>query len=152
MRQLTLVLLFLTAPLLAGCEAVAVAVIAGVGGYFAYSTNEVAEDYLVDFDEMWAAAERSLDLLHYSEDRKVTQGANDGKVEVDDLWLKIERHPNGVVRVRARVGTFVTTGHKRRGRVLLESIEKDLGVKPIVSLEEFEPETPPVQGPQPATE
>ena len=151
MRHLTLVVLFLASPLLAGCEAVAVAVVASVGGFFAYSTNEIAEDYLVDFDAMWAAAERSLDLLHYSEDRNVTQGANDGTVEVDDLWLKIERHPNGIVRVRARVGTFVTRGHKRRARVLLESIEKDLGVEPVVALEELEPQLP-VQGPPPASD
>ncbi len=149
MRHSIPILLLIASPLLAGCEAIVIAAVAGVGGYFAYSENEHSRDYLVDFDEAWDAASRSLDALDYPAERTLTSAANDSTVEVDELWLKMERHPKGVVRIRIRVGTFVSSGHKRRAVVLFDMIEQELDISPIVPLEQVDP--PPAQvGPQPA--
>ena len=150
MRHLVPVLLLIASPFLAGCEVVVIAAVAGVGGYFAYSENEHSRDYLVEFDDAWEALGTSLDALDYPEERTLTTAATDSTVEVNDLWVKMERHPQGVVRLRVRIGTFVGKGHKRRSTVLFDMIEKELDVSPIVQREPT-PEMATV-GPHPAQE
>jgi hypothetical protein len=107
-------------PLLSGCVAVAAAAVVGVG-VVQYSRNEVLQDYPADLEDTHAAALEALRRLEH-EPEKDTLSPTESSIESGDLLLAAERHPDGVTRVRVRIGTFHSRDHERRAELVLQEI------------------------------
>jgi hypothetical protein len=106
--------------LLPGCVAVAAAGVVGVG-VVQYTRNEVLQDYPAELEETHAAALEALRRLEL-EPEADTLAATQGSITAGDLILAAERHPEGVTRVRIRIGTFHTRDHERRAELVLQEI------------------------------
>jgi hypothetical protein len=107
-------------PLLPGCVAVAAAGVVGVG-VVQYTRNEVLQDSAAELEETHAAALEALRRLEL-EPEADTLAATQGSITAGDLILAAERHPDGVTRVRIRIGTFHTRDHERRAELVLQEI------------------------------
>lgn len=111
-------------PWLSGCVAAAAAGVAGVG-FVQYQRNEIERDYATDFEVTWQATLEALGRLGYPEP-SVTREATEGRLDLEGLALRVDRHPEGFTRVRVRVGTFHTRDHERRAELVLEEIARTL--------------------------
>lgn len=107
-------------PLLSGCIAVAAAGVVGVG-VVQYTRNEVLQDYAAELEETHAAALEALRRLELAPEAD-TLSATEGSITAGDLLLVTERCPEGVTRVRVRIGTFHTRDHERRAELVLQEI------------------------------
>jgi hypothetical protein len=118
-------------PLLAAlgsCAAVAVAAVAGVAAYgvVSYSKNEASMDYHGNLDVVFAATLAAMHEQGFAVNREQKPGATEGRIESGDATVWVERHEGSFTRVRVRIGTFDTDDHRRRSRLLLERIRKEL--------------------------
>jgi len=109
------------APALSSCAAAVVAAGAAVG-YVQYDRNEAWRDFEASPDDVWKASLAAVHATGLAVPAGVQLGSTEGEIEVDDLHLRVERHPGDFVRVRVRYGTFDTEDHRRRARLLLEDI------------------------------
>ncbi len=127
MRQLCLLAILCVVPLTSGCLAVAgLTVGAGVVGLVYYDQNKAQQDFSASFDKTWKATLAALRELQYAVPKEIEHAADSGDIEIDDLRIRVARHPNDKTRVRVRIGTFNTEEHRRRAGLILEHIEKEL--------------------------
>jgi len=114
---------------LSGCL-VAAAAAGAAYGYIKYENNEAIRDFEAPLEGVWDAALDALEDRGYvipgGVGRDLTDVQDDAEVEGDDYWLRVERHPGGISRVRVRIGTFETEENKRRAGLLIEAIEQRL--------------------------
>ncbi len=125
MPRKTLLILLLLGPLSSGCVAVLVGATAAYG-YVQYEENEAWRDYEAGFMTTWRATIDGLEELGYVVPRGTEPEPTEGRIETDDVLVKVERHPGNVTRVRVRVGTFDTADHRRRAGLILEEISSEL--------------------------
>lgn len=111
---------------LPGCLLAAVAVGAGAAGAVLYTANGAQADYRADLDTTWRAAIRALQAYGYPIADDAPHGQTDGVLDVDDARVHVASHAGGITRVEVRIGTFHTDDHKRRAKLILESIGKEL--------------------------
>lgn len=54
----------------------------------------------------------------------------------EDLWVRVEEHPEGFICVAVRVGTFETDDHRRKAGLFLNEVARRLGEEPYESAEQ----------------
>lgn len=123
-RSVLALCLLLATPFLTGCVAVAAAGVVGVG-LVQYQRNEVAKDFPTGLQATWqaclqAASEQGIEADEA--DLRTTEGELLG----EDVFVRVEVHPEGFTRVRIRFGTFLTADHRRRAELLMQAIERAL--------------------------
>ncbi len=115
-------ILLLLAPGLCGCVAVAAASVAGLG-FVQFQRNQAEQDFFVSFGSAWNAALDALRRFGLTCPRTERTGAQ-GTIQQDDLFVQVQRHPEGFTRVSVRVGTFDTGEHRRRAQVVMDEIQR----------------------------
>jgi len=115
-----LLLLLLVAPL-GGCVALAVGA-AAVYGATKYDSNEMSQEYRANLDETWHATVAELGEMGYPVQQGTKPGRTEGKVEINDVVVRVEKLADERTQVRVRVGTFETEDHRRKARLLLQGI------------------------------
>jgi len=125
MRSLILALVLLVAS---SCAAVVVAgAAAGAGfGYYKYQQNELHQDYRADIETTLAATRSALRSSGLAEARVTEQTSTEARLEAQDVLAIVERYPDGLTRVRVRIGTFQSKDHRRRSLALLDAIGAEL--------------------------
>jgi hypothetical protein len=120
------VLLGIAASLpLAACIAVAAGAAAGYGTH-QYVTNEVTRDYPADLTRTWQATLAAMREQGYPVAEGVPHGPNEGRLEINDAKVVVERTGPTSSRVRARIGTFETDGHRQRATSILDAVSRRL--------------------------
>lgn len=137
MKRLPLFLLPLLLAPTTGCIAVAVAAAAGAVGLVQYDRNKAHRDFEVDFQSAWQAALASAPELGYPpivvNEHTPTEGEFEGG---EDLWVRVEEHPEGFICVAVRVGTFETEDHRRKAGLFLNEVARRLGEESSDSVEQ----------------
>lgn len=113
---------------LPGCIVAAAAVGAAAYGAISYHENEAWLDVQQDLPTVWAASKRALRAQAFPVDDTAMPSTTEGTLRAGDAKVAIERHPGNRTRIRASVGTFDTDDNERRAKLLLEAIQKELGV------------------------
>jgi len=116
-----LLLLLLMAPL-GGCIAAVAVGAAAVYGGTKYDSNEMSQEYRANLDETWHATVAELGEMGYPVQQGTKPGPNEGKVEISDVVVRVEKLADERTQVRVRFGTFDTEDHRRKGRLLLQGI------------------------------
>lgn len=99
---------------------------AAVAGLRAYEANEVRADFRATFPEAWNAVIVALLANGRSVGEPTWYSATEGVVHADGATVIVERHPRGVVRVRARLGAFATEDRRRRAALIVEHVASRL--------------------------
>ena len=125
----------LTLPLLlvptTSCVAVAVAAAAGAVGLIQYDRNRAHRDFEVDFETAWQAAVATATELGYEGQVVKLHTPTEGEFEGgEDLWVRVEEHPEGFICVAVRIGRFDTDDHRRRSGLFLNEVARRLGEDP----------------------
>ena len=128
MRRLGLIAVLSFVPLVSGCLAAAGLTVgaAGVIGYIYYDRNEARRDFQASFDKTWTATLRSLRELGYEVPKDAAHVADFGDLTIENMMIRVARHPGNMTRVSVRVGTFDTADHRREAGLILEKIEQEL--------------------------
>ena len=128
MRQSSLIAILCLVPLTSGCLAAAGLTVgaAGVLGYVYYDKNEAQRDFEANFDKTWKATLEALRSLKYAVPEAPEHSTDLGDVVIDDVVIRVARHPGNMTRVSVRVGTFDSEEHRRRAGLILEKIEAEL--------------------------
>lgn len=117
-------------PVLQGCIAV-VAAVAAVG-YVQYDRNEFEEQIDLPFQTTWEASLAAVEALGYPGERVEDLTSTECTLEVDDLWLRVEKLPFGKSKLRVRVGMFKRENNSRRIQLVVEQVHRELGLEPPV--------------------
>lgn len=125
-RSPLLLLLALT-PFLPGCLFAAATGAASAIGIVSYKENEVYRDFQMDMRTCWKAAVYALENQGYEFDEKPEMRPTDNEVRAGEAWVRVERHAEGHIRVRVRVGTFANQENLRLSKLLLGDIARRLG-------------------------
>ena len=120
------ILLLTLLPLLTGCVAIAVGAAAAYG-IIQYEGNEARRDYEAGLSPTYNACLAELKEMGYPVSTDVKPGPTEGKVEINDVWLRAEKLAEDSTRVRVRFGTFETSDHKRKAELLLKGVATRLG-------------------------
>ncbi len=127
MSKLGSIAILCLVPLCSGCLAMAGAVgAASVVGYVYYEKNEVEQDFAASFEKTWSATLAALRGLGHALPKDLEPELDSGTVQLENLWVRVARHPGDATRVTVRVGTFHTAEHTRRAGLILEAIEDEL--------------------------
>jgi len=118
-------ILALLAPL-TGCLAAAVVAGAGVAGAVLYTENEAQRDFERPYGATLDATVAALQANGYPVSEEIDRGTTEAKIEVDDVVVRVEKHAGDFTRVRVRVGTFRTDDHKRKAKLILEDVARQL--------------------------
>jgi len=129
MRHTLPILVALLSVPLSGCLAVVAAAGAGFG-YHQYEENEVVRDFPATLENAWNAALEAVKGAGHSNPATRWLGPTEGEIEDGDIRVRVEKLPEGVSRVRVRIGTFQTDDHDRRAALLLMDIQSRLGIEP----------------------
>lgn len=122
-----LIVLTLLAPALTGCVVAALGVAAaGAAGVVLYSKNEAVMKYPADLVATWDATMAAMQGMGYQVDATRRPNATEGRIDVDETTVRVEKIPGDLTQVSVRVGTFRTDDNKRRAKLLLEDIQKRL--------------------------
>ena len=62
----------------------------------------------------------------------ITLNATDAVLEVEDVWVRVEKRFGDRSHVRIRVGTFASADNARRARLIAEELHHQLGLDPPV--------------------
>ena len=109
------------------CIAAAVVAAAGAVGVVLYAKNEAYRNYEAPFDKTWQASVAATRAAGYELPAEMKpQSSSEGKFDVRQLKVRVEKHTGGITRVSVRIGTFRTDDHKRKAKLLLEDIGKRL--------------------------
>jgi hypothetical protein len=128
MRSLPLLFVLAISTPLAGCVVAAVAAgAAATYGVVKYTQNEAQQDFRASLDDTWHATIAALRSAGYSVADSAAHSATEGKIEVDDAVVHVERLPGDFTRVSVRIGTFETDESKRKAGLILEDLSKRLG-------------------------
>ena len=95
---------------------------AGVYGAIQYDGNEMSQEYRAGLDETWDATVAELAEMGYTAEQGTKPGPTEGKIEVSDVVVRVEKLADDRTRVRVRFGTFDTEDHRRKARLLLQGI------------------------------
>ena len=129
-RSHLIVLPLLLAPL-ASCVAVAAAAAVGAVGLVQFDRNRAHRDFDVDFETAWTAAVEGAAEMGYLEPVVKEHTPTEGEFEGgEDLWVRVEEHPEGFICVAVRFGTFDTDDHRRRSGLYLNIVARRLGEDP----------------------
>ena len=110
---------------LPGCLlAAAAAAGAAAVGVVSYENNEAWMDYHATLPEAWSAATRAMRNLGYQVPDRPAPTDSEGVIEAEGVKVTVQRQPNEITRVRARVGTFDTDENERRAKLILEEVRK----------------------------
>ncbi len=120
------ILLALTA-LLPGCLFAAATGAAGAIGLVSYQENEVYRDFQMDLPTCWKAAVYALENQGYEFEEEPKMRPTDNEVHAGEAWVRVERHAEGHIRIRVRVGTFANQENLRLSKLLLSDIARRLG-------------------------
>lgn len=123
-RSVLALCLLLATPFLSGCVAVAAAGVVGVG-LVQYQRNEVTKDFAAPLQTTWQACLQAVGeqgIEAYEADLRTTEG----ELEGEEVFVRVEVHPEGFTRVRVRIGTFRTSDHRRRAELLMQGVERAL--------------------------
>jgi len=120
LKNRVLPLLFLVAPL-GGCVAVAVGA-ASVYGAIQYDGNQMSQEYRANLDKTWRATLAELEEMGYTAEQGTKPGPTEGKIEISDVVVRVEKLADERTQVRVRFGTFDTEDHRRKARLLLQGI------------------------------
>ena len=115
-------------PALQGCVAV-VAAVAAIG-YVQYDRNELEQELELPFETTWQGVLAALDELGYPQERLETVGATERTLEVEGVWIRVDKQVGDHSRLRVRVGTFASADNARRARLVTEAIHHQLGLEP----------------------
>jgi hypothetical protein len=113
---------------LTGCVAVAAGAAAGYGAHKVVA-NESTRDYPADLTTTWNATLAAMREQGYPVAEGVPHGPGAGRVEINDAVVVVERTGDASSRVRVRLGTFDTAGHRRRAALLLDAVGRRLGAR-----------------------
>lgn len=102
------------------------AVGAAAYGVLSYHENEVWMDFHAEAPQVWEAALASLKEHGYTPAADARLGSADGTIRAGNATVRIERHPQGVTRAKASVGTFDTAENRRLGALILEDTKRRL--------------------------
>ena len=123
LRRFTiLATLVLVAP---GCVTAAVALVSAYG-VIKYKENEALRDFDADVDKTWDVTLSSMRELGYPVQEGAPRGSAEGEIDINDAWVRVQKHGPGVTRVRVKIGTFDTYDHRVRAELLLDTIAKQL--------------------------
>ena len=89
-----------------------------------YHRNEVSREYRANLDETWQATLAELGEMGYPVQQGTRPGPTEGKVEIDDVVVRVEKLDDERTQVRVRFGTFDTKDHRRKARLLLQGIAR----------------------------
>jgi hypothetical protein len=108
-----------------GCLLVGAAAVAGATyGTVKYVENEAYRDFHSPVEPTWKATLEALRENGYAVgDMPAPQGA-EGRIEIGDAKVVVERNPGDFTRVRVRIGAFDDEDHRRRAGLILESVGK----------------------------
>lgn len=128
MRKLGLIAILSLVSLTSGCLAAAGVTVgaAGVLGYVYYDKNEAQRDFHSTFEKTWAATLRALRDLKYTVPKDPEHLEDFGELTIDNLTVRVARHPGNSTRVSIRIGTFDTENHRRSAGLIIEKIEAGL--------------------------
>lgn len=129
MKRAWLLALPLSLAPVAGCVAVAAAA-AGTVGFVQYDRNQAHRDFDVELEQAWQAATAAAPELGYPPIAVKTHTPSEGEFEVEDLWVRVEQHPDGYACVAVRIGTFDNDQHRRRAALFLNEVAIRLGEEP----------------------
>ena len=114
-------------PSCVGAAALGVAV-AGAAGAVLYSQNEAVMKYALELEPTWDATMATLTEYGYAVDASRRPNKTEGRIDVDDVVVRVLAIPGDLTQVSIRIGTFRTDDHKRKAKLMLESIKKRLGL------------------------
>jgi len=130
MKRTWLLFLPLFVPV-TGCAVVAVAAAAGAIGLVQYDRNKAHRDFEVPFEEAYQASVAVAADLGYPDVVVKLHTPTEGEfASGEDLWVRVEDHPDGFICVAVRVGNFDTEDHRRRSGLFLNEVAKQLGEDP----------------------
>lgn len=109
---------------MSSCIVAAVAAGAAAYGAISYHENEAWMDFHTELQPVWQAALESLQEHGYAPLPGQQPGPTGGEIRAGDAYAKVERHPGGFTRVRARVGNFDTADNRRLAGLILEGIKR----------------------------
>ena len=131
MKRSTLLLLPLLLAPATSCVAVAAAAAVGAVGLVQFDRNRAHRDFDVTFEDAWRAAIDSAAAMGYIEPVVKAHTPTEGEFEGgEDLWVRVEEHPEGFICVAVRFGTFDTDDHRRRSGLYLNQVAELLGEAP----------------------
>ena len=114
----------------ANSSCVAVVAAGAAYGLVKYDKNEASQEFETSIESAWSASIEALEATGYVVEptvaRSLASEADSAKVDGEGYWLRVEKHIEGLVRVRVRIGTFESTEHKRKSALLLEAIQERL--------------------------
>jgi hypothetical protein len=130
-QNLRLAALIAVALATSGCAAAALAVgAAATYGTVSYVKNEMTLEYHAGLGETWNATVAEMREMGYEVSKQLSHGPTDGLIEISDAWVKVEKLPGNLTRVRVRFGTFETTGSQRKAELLLMGVTARLEKAP----------------------
>lgn len=127
LQPLALTILLALTALLPGCLFAAATGAAGAIGLVSYHENEVYRDFQLDLPTCWKAAVYALEHQGYELDEEPKLRPTDNEVRAGEAWVRVERHAEGYIRIRVRVGTFASQENLRLSKLLLGDIARRLG-------------------------
>jgi hypothetical protein len=114
-----------------GCAAAALAVgAAATYGTVSYVKNEMTREYHAGLGETWNATVAEMQEMGYEISKQLSHGPTDGLIEISGAWVKVEKLPGNLTRVRVRFGTFETTSSQRKAELLLMGVTARLEKAP----------------------
>lgn len=129
MKSPNRIVLIALLALLPGCVAAAALGVAAAGaaGAVLYAKNEAIMKYPATLDATWDATMATMTEYGYSVDSSRRPNKTEGRIDADDTVVRVVAIPGDLTQVSIRIGTFRTDDHKRKAKLMLESIKKRLG-------------------------
>jgi hypothetical protein len=122
-RRFASVVLAAAAMSAGGCVVAAVAVGAAAAyGVVKYTDNEAYRDFHAPLDATWKATLQAMREHGYPISESAPLGTTEGKIDIDDAKVSVQREAGEYTRVKVRIGTFSTDEHRRRAALILESV------------------------------
>jgi hypothetical protein len=130
-QNLRLAVLMTVALATSGCAAAALAVgAAATYGTVKYVKNEMTREYHAGLGDTWNATVAEMRKMGYEVSNQLSHGPTEGLIEIRDAWVKVEKLPGDLTRVRVRFGTFETTNSHRKAELLLTGVTDRLQKAP----------------------